>query len=84
MSGSLRGAAEFLLGLHHVLAPLTVAVVCGVCLPRALTRSPWAHRTPRCTLALWGLLALALTASTSLAVLQLTLPLTSGRGRRAS
>ncbi|TWV55736.1 M56 family metallopeptidase [Streptomyces misionensis] len=74
MSGLLYRLGEFLLPLHHVLPPLMLAAAVGVVLPRFLVRSSWAHRTPRLTLGLWGLLVLALTASLSLAVLQLFFP----------
>lgn len=67
-------AGEFLVRFHHVLPPLVLAVAAGVILPRFLVRSRWAHRVPRFTLGLWGLLVLVLTASLSLAILQLFFP----------
>ncbi|CAL2057319.1 MULTISPECIES: M56 family metallopeptidase [Streptomyces] len=74
MSQLLCRAGEFLLRFHHVLPPLILAVAAGVILPRYLVRSSWAHRAPRLTLGLWGLLVLVLTASLSLAVLQFFFP----------
>ncbi|MEW2625326.1 M56 family metallopeptidase [Streptomyces sp. NPDC048106] len=74
MREPLYHAGEFLLRFHHVLPPLMLAVAAGVILPRFLVRSPWTHRTPRLALGLWGLLVLVLTASLSLALLQLFFP----------
>lgn len=59
---------------HHVLPPLTIALVAGVLLPRSLARSHWAHRTPRLAVTVWILLGLTLIASVSLTALQLLLP----------
>ncbi|WDV52194.1 M56 family metallopeptidase [Streptomyces coeruleorubidus] len=62
---------------HHVLPPVTIALVAGVSLARALARSHWAHRTPRLALAVWILLGLSLIASVSMTALQLLLPTAS-------
>ncbi|MFF8595539.1 M56 family metallopeptidase [Streptomyces sp. NPDC015220] len=63
-----------LLRVHHVVPPLTLGFATGVLLPGVLPRSPWAHRAPRLAVAVWSVLALAFTASVSLTVLQLLLP----------
>jgi Zn-dependent protease with chaperone function len=74
VTGILDEAGELLVAGHHVVPPGAVALVVGVVLPRALSRSHWAHRKPRLALAVWSMLALALTASLSMAALQLLLP----------
>ncbi|GGY15038.1 hypothetical protein GCM10010384_20890 [Streptomyces djakartensis] len=56
-----------------MLPPLSIALVVGVLLPRALSRSHWPHRRPRLAVAVWNLLASALTASVSLTALRLVL-----------
>ncbi|MEU0170307.1 M56 family metallopeptidase [Streptomyces iakyrus] len=77
MTELLEGLGGLVVGGHHVLPPLAIALVLGALLPRALTRSHWAHRAPRLAVAVWIVLTLSLTASLSLTVLQLLLPAAS-------
>ncbi|WP_234310569.1 M56 family metallopeptidase [Streptomyces sp. NRRL S-474] len=80
MTELLGYSGRFLVPAHHVLPPLTIALMAGVLLPRALARSRWAHRAPRLALTVWALLGLTLIASVSLTALQLLLP-TAGSHR---
>ncbi|MFF7790112.1 M48 family metalloprotease [Streptomyces sp. NPDC007991] len=77
MRGLLGHAGPLLVPGPHVLPPLTVIVVAGVLLPKALARGGWAHRTPRLALTVWTLLGVSLIASVSLAALHLLLPAAS-------
>lgn len=77
MTELLRHLGQLFMAGHHVLPPLTIALVVGALAPRALSRSHWAYRAPRLALAVWSMLALSLTASLSLAALQLLLPTAS-------